>query len=280
MTYHFDTEHARKYGVDEAIVLQNMIFWITTNRANERHEHEVEIDGELVRRTWTYNSKRAFSELFPFWTEKQIRRILDSLVEQDVVVTGRFNNTPYDRTLWYALKDEGLLPEVRTSISPNGPIERPEQSSESAQTDRPIPDTNTDRKQDEKRDAKVPLGKLPDTREEAGPRNGGEKSVAWTVASEFYSEYEARMLGHPVRAYGKHVTKITAWMRDNALSKGQVTRIQTWYFDNWKRLHKEWGAQGKPSMDVMIGFVRDFSEPLGEETGGDEGRFSDHALRV
>ena len=73
MTYHFDIEHAQKYGVDEAIMLNNIIFWLRSNFARGCNIH----DGK----PWTYNSARSFALLFPFWNEKKIRRILDSLIE-------------------------------------------------------------------------------------------------------------------------------------------------------------------------------------------------------
>jgi hypothetical protein len=96
--FSFDVQTATDYGVDEAIMIQNFIFWIEKNLANGKNHH----DG----RTWTYNTQQAFTFLFPFWSYKQIRRILDSLVKKDVLVTGNYNKTPFDRTLWYAFKDE------------------------------------------------------------------------------------------------------------------------------------------------------------------------------
>jgi hypothetical protein len=102
VTYQFDTDYAIKYGLDESILLQHIIYWIVKNRANDKNN----FDGK----TWTYNSIHAFSELFPFWTEKQIRRVLESLIKKGVIITGNYNKLAYDRTLWYALLDESILP--------------------------------------------------------------------------------------------------------------------------------------------------------------------------
>ena len=98
MDYQFDVDHAKRYGLEEAVMLHNLIFWIRHNRANRKNQH----DG----RTWTYNTLEAFRELFPFWSVKQIRRILDSLLEQRVLVKADHNARAYDRTCWYALADE------------------------------------------------------------------------------------------------------------------------------------------------------------------------------
>ena len=68
MTHQFDVEIAKEYGVDIAIIVNNIAFWIQKNKANEKHIH----DGKV----WTYNTTKAFTELFPYWTDNQIRRIL------------------------------------------------------------------------------------------------------------------------------------------------------------------------------------------------------------
>lgn len=101
MIYQFDTDIAAEYGVDESIMIANLQFWIRKNEANGKHFH----DG----RFWTYNSIEAFTKLFPFWTARQIRRILKSLEEKGVIVTGNYNTSAYDRTTWYAFGDSFLL---------------------------------------------------------------------------------------------------------------------------------------------------------------------------
>lgn len=101
MIYQFDTDIATLYGVDESIMIANLQFWIRKNEANGKHFH----DG----RFWTYNSIEAFTKLFPFWTARQIRRILKSLEEKGVIVTGNYNTSAYDRTTWYAFGDSFLL---------------------------------------------------------------------------------------------------------------------------------------------------------------------------
>ena len=97
MTYTFDTDIAQRYGVNEAILLQNLAYWILKNEANDKHFHE--------GRYWTYNSAEAFAQLFPFWTVNQIRRMLAKLVEEGVLVKGNFNASQYDRTAWYGFAD-------------------------------------------------------------------------------------------------------------------------------------------------------------------------------
>lgn len=94
----FDEDHAIKYGVDEAIMINNFRYWIRHNKANGKHFH----DG----RYWTYNSVEAFKRLFLFWTPKQLRRIIESLVDKKVIMRGNYNKLNMDRTGWYAFINE------------------------------------------------------------------------------------------------------------------------------------------------------------------------------
>lgn len=113
MTYQFDVDYAREYGLDEAVMIANLQFWILFNRANCKNR----FDG----RTWTYGSVSSFADLFPFWTANQIRRIIDSLIEKEVIVAGNYNANQYDRTLWYAFRDEArFLPDSSTKQGVHG----------------------------------------------------------------------------------------------------------------------------------------------------------------
>ena len=96
--YTFSVEHAEKYGLNEAIMLHNFIYWLNINRANN-HNY---IDG----RHWTYNSAKAFQNLFPFWTQKQIQYLLSKMVDYGILLQGCFNKDKRDRTSWYTLSDE------------------------------------------------------------------------------------------------------------------------------------------------------------------------------
>src|SRR5512138_3976846 len=101
VSYNFDVGYAEMYGLNESIMLNNLIFWVRQNMANDRNEH----DGYF----WTFNTIKAFTKLFPFWTERQIRYILDSLENQKIIKKGNYNKVAYDRTLWYAIIDKSIL---------------------------------------------------------------------------------------------------------------------------------------------------------------------------
>jgi len=104
-THHFDEDVAKQYGVPQAIIIEHLRYWIRKNRAEDLVEKKTSRHYKEGR-WWTFNSVRAWSELLPFWTEKQIAYILGKLTEQKVIQTGIFNEAGYDRTLWYAFCDE------------------------------------------------------------------------------------------------------------------------------------------------------------------------------
>ena len=94
----FDISHACEFGVNEAIFINMLKGWIEHNRANEINFHE--------GRYWSYNTTRAWSELLPFLTEKQIRTAVDNLVSKKVLIKGNFNKDKFIKTTWYAFEDE------------------------------------------------------------------------------------------------------------------------------------------------------------------------------
>jgi len=105
MNHFFDVEHAKRYGVIEAVLIANFQFWIAKNRAN----------GENLRngRTWTYNSVRAYALLFPYLSRDQVRRAIDRLVAAEVLAVGNYNEKATDQTKWFAFRDEQqFLPEM------------------------------------------------------------------------------------------------------------------------------------------------------------------------
>lgn len=147
MEHHFNPEYARKYGIEEAVFINHFQFWIKKNRACNKNLH----DG----RTWTYNTIGALAELFPYMSVAKVRHTVKSLVDQGVLITGNYNATQYDRTLWYAFSDENAFIEERKPVvvdedkSENSQIHLSKLANGSAKNDKPIPYSNTDNKTDD-----------------------------------------------------------------------------------------------------------------------------------
>ena len=100
MIHFFSDEVALEVGINGAIMLNHLHYWVKKNADNEMNYH----DGYF----WTYNSIAAYKKQFPFWSEKTIYRILRELEVNGYVKTGNYNQSAYDRTKWYALTEKSV----------------------------------------------------------------------------------------------------------------------------------------------------------------------------
>lgn len=97
MYHYFDVDIALKYGLNEAILLNNISFWVMKNEANEQNFFE--------GKYWTYNSAKAFSKLFPYMSARTIQRVLKNLVDEGLILVNKFSDDPMKRTNYYTLTD-------------------------------------------------------------------------------------------------------------------------------------------------------------------------------
>lgn len=125
MNFSFDGDFAKEHGVNEAIMYQYFSYWIAKNKANDKHFY----DGY----TWTYNSQKALTELFPFWNRAKIQRIISSLENQGLLIKGNYNQLSYDRTTWYA------LPKFEQSVVQNQTVNCSDLNNERFKNEQPIP---------------------------------------------------------------------------------------------------------------------------------------------
>lgn len=94
----FNPEVAKAIGINEAIVLQQINYWINKPFAKE-----------IGGKRWIYNSVSQWQrDNFPFWSERTIRRILKKLEDDELIISGQFNKAAYDQTKWYTINEEKL----------------------------------------------------------------------------------------------------------------------------------------------------------------------------
>lgn len=137
MEHSFDIEIAQEYGMECAIILKHLYYWIEKNRVCEKHYY----DG----RYWTYGSIKAFCELFPYIGEKKMRNTFQKLEEKGLLITGNHNKSQYDRTKWYALTEKGISTITKQKIdSAKGQMSFGERANGNYEKGKPIPDIITD----------------------------------------------------------------------------------------------------------------------------------------
>ena len=102
-----DRELAAVIGLNEAIILQQMQYWI------KKSEHRFD------NKIWIYNSVSQWKEQFPFWSESTINRTIRNLEEKGLLFTGNYNRDRRDRTKWYSINYLQLDNIMKNAFSQN-----------------------------------------------------------------------------------------------------------------------------------------------------------------
>lgn len=91
---------------------------------------------------WTYNSRRAFSEMFPYLTDSQVKTALEKLTDCGLIVKGDYNKANYDRTNWYAPAESAGWGGF--AIGEKSPMDWSEITNGLVKNRQPIPDSKPD----------------------------------------------------------------------------------------------------------------------------------------
>jgi hypothetical protein len=88
---------AKAIGLNEAIVLQQIQYWIAL-------EQGIEKEG----RRWIYNSVEEWRKQFPFWSTDTIQRTLQSLRDKGLVDAQKLSSDKWKHTLYYSINYNSL----------------------------------------------------------------------------------------------------------------------------------------------------------------------------
>ena len=97
MNHSFNTKVAELYGLEEAILLENIYFWCKKNETNNKLTQG---------KPWTYNTVKAFNLQFKYLSPAIITRALKNLVKYELIEVGEFNTNAYDHTKWYCITNK------------------------------------------------------------------------------------------------------------------------------------------------------------------------------
>ena len=92
---------ATKIGLNEAIVLQQIHYWLETYKKTSDSDTKAKHFHNNM--WWIYNTYEQWQEQFPFWCLRTIKTIIKSLENKDLLIVGKFNKFGYDRTKWYTI---------------------------------------------------------------------------------------------------------------------------------------------------------------------------------
>lgn len=109
-------ELACRIGLNEAIVLQQICYWLEDTTSGVEH------DG----RRWVYNTIEEWNEQFPWWSSDTVKRALTSLKKSGLIYVEQLKKAQHDRTNYYAinhanplLTDECKLPSSKSANCPH-----------------------------------------------------------------------------------------------------------------------------------------------------------------
>lgn len=148
----FNILFAQKYGIEEAIVFDNIYHWCLHNKTKNINCNK---DSEGNIRYWTFNSCKNFADYFIYINPSKIRKVLIHLSELKFILIDNFNKVKYDQTKWYTVTEAGekafleCCTTVVTSLYSEKSILRNEKcqfdemENGSEQNEEPIPTSNS-----------------------------------------------------------------------------------------------------------------------------------------
>ena len=122
-------ELACAIGLNEAVVLQQVHYWVKLNEKANRNY--------VQGRYWTFNSYEDWQRQFPFWSLRTVKTVFTRLENIGLLVSGNFNEKGFDRTKWYTINYEKLASLLPVPSCKSCTMH-------SADFAPPIPDNNTD----------------------------------------------------------------------------------------------------------------------------------------
>jgi len=94
----FNEDLAVLIGLEEAIVLQQIHYWLEINRKANKNFRE--------GRYWTYNTQNDWLKDFKWMKLTTLKRVLAHLEKIGVVIAKKFNAGKWDHTKWYSIEYE------------------------------------------------------------------------------------------------------------------------------------------------------------------------------
>jgi len=117
MTITIDTDIATKYGLEEAVIINQVRYWTSGSRTDEYKFH----DG----RYWVYKTYDEWHRELPFIPVRTLKRLLTSMVDRNLILTGNYSTGSHHKTKWYAVNEEVLCQNGTILWCQNGTIVSP-----------------------------------------------------------------------------------------------------------------------------------------------------------
>ena len=110
MNHSFNVEIATEYGIPCALLLEHILYWVTVNAKKGSNRYN--------GRYWMYKTVAEFSATYPYLTRKQVRRAIEKLKANELVITVDFGKKQYGGALWYTVTKKGKMLFSKYGITP------------------------------------------------------------------------------------------------------------------------------------------------------------------
>ena len=268
--HHFDVEDAMKYGVEKAVVLANIRFWLNNNKKKDLSA--VKHDGYY----WMYNTAKDMSNVLPYFTQSKVQRLLKQLEDDGVLIVGNYNKVKYDRTKWYTLS------EFTYDESCNN--HKSELNNGNEQIEQPIQDSKTNTKTNNKINTciNIPFSNFWDKYDYCKGKKS-DVEAKWialtdeerTLTMESLDNY---LLSTPDKTYRKYpmsYLNTEAWNDEHIVPVANMATTSTSQTYNNHKANNVYSASFKPFEDNSSKHTKDELESNLEALGISSGNTSD-----
>jgi uncharacterized phage protein (TIGR02220 family) len=126
---------AVKIGMNEAVVLQQVHYWLNISKH------------KIAGKKWVYNTYEDWQGQFPFWSISTIKRTFQSLEKLGLLISENWNAMKMDKTKWYTINYKELANSEQTvelSSTQHEPSEVSEPTLEVVSLNQAIPESTTE----------------------------------------------------------------------------------------------------------------------------------------
>tara|TARA_B110000211_G_C14087603_1_gene557382 strand:+ start:3415 stop:4173 length:759 start_codon:yes stop_codon:yes gene_type:complete len=100
-SHSFSVTVATSYGVDMALMMNHFSFWYLKNAADRMNYYK----GDY----WVRMKAATLRSYYPYFTERQLRYLIDKLIDSRLLKQDEFNDKKNDRTKWYCLTNKSKI---------------------------------------------------------------------------------------------------------------------------------------------------------------------------
>ena len=106
--HYFDADIAEQYGIQRAVIMQNILNWLHFNKKN--NSNIIEYNGKCY--VWTYMTAGQIAGQMRYFSERVIQRKLSELVSEGALIRAKLSKNTTNHTYYYTTPDFEVAPNL------------------------------------------------------------------------------------------------------------------------------------------------------------------------